>query len=209
MAQGVVVATRYDRATRVTYQWANDLVRDLQQLGHAPVFMPVSTISSAAFSQAISTYSPSDFVIFYGHGEADRLIGQPSWLSVGSGPTLVDETTVNVFRGLSVYTVCCYALCALGSAYAFAYPQGAFISYESRFGFSPPNERFFKPIVNNAAIDFVKGNSPAQIINDLKNNWQNLSDDFLSPNGSLNHCQDAFLAGFSADTNSRFVGKKP
>jgi hypothetical protein len=191
MAQVVVVATRYDQATRITHRWADGLVRALSLGVHTPIFIPGSAVSAATFSQTISTCSTSDFVIFYGHGEAHRLIGQLGWLSVGSGPTLVDDTTVNVFKGLPVYAVCCHALGTLGSAYASAYPQGAFIGYETRFGFSIYDDSLFQRIVNDAALDFVNGNPPAQIIANLKNNWQTLSDDFLNGSVVLPICQAA------------------
>jgi hypothetical protein len=200
----LVLATRYDSDTRLTYRWAIDITNDLNCQGHNTQLLVPQSVNTPAVSQHIGSY---EFILFYGHGEADRLIGQKGRLSLGSGPTLVDTTTVNIFQGNIVYAVCCQALILLGSAYASLYPQGAFIGYSAPFGFSSYSAGDFQQIVNQSAIDLVNGQTASMIVADLTSKWKILSDDFF--NGSRQGRPDAFLAAYAAAGNAVFVGVKP
>jgi hypothetical protein len=198
MANVLVLATRYDSATRRTFAWASNLVQDLYTKGHAYNFIHGAAVSYTAIDHAIAS---TDFVIFYGHGEMDRLIGQKSLQSIGNGPTLVDTTSVNVFQGRPVYAVCCYAVAGLGRAYSVLFPNKGFIGYMNQFGISIYNQTHFAEIVNRGAMSLADGVLPAPVMNQLRNEWSNLADSFLK--GPLQNSPDAFLAATVASTNAR------
>src|ERR1700730_11274718 len=115
MATVLVVSTHYDRATRITYRWAKNFVTKLNQLGHRTRTLYGSAVNTGALQNALSG---ADVLVFFGHGEPDRFIGQKSRFSIGSGPTLVDVSTVTNLKYVVVYAVCCQASLLLGKAYA-------------------------------------------------------------------------------------------
>ena len=203
MASVLVVATRYDPATRRTFLWASNIVNDLYNKGHACNFIQGHAVSYMAIDQAIAS---ADFVLFYGHGEPDRLIGQKSLLSFGNGPTLVDTTNVHVFQGRPVYAVCCYALRDLGLEYARIFPNRGFIGYDNQFGISIDNHTDFEEVVNQSAISLVDGTHPNFVFSDLRRRWDALANDFLR--GPLQNSRDAFMAAAMASSNARTVGLK-
>jgi hypothetical protein len=202
MARVLLVATRYDSTTRPLYRWAKNLEATLVK-GNA-----VSTLyGPSAVSASLSGMSAADFVIFFGHGEPDRFIGQRGRFSLGSGPTLVDTTTVSLLQGSPVYAVCCQAGIQLGPAYARVYPSATFLAYQAPFGFSLPNAADFETIVNQSAVDFVAGRSTSAIHSDLQKAWRALANSFM--NGSRQNKKGAFLAGLAASTNALFVSLNP
>ena len=205
MAHVLVVATRYDSTTRITWSWASNLVKDLFNKGHHYNFIEGRAVSYTAIDHIIPS---ADFVLFYGHGEPDRFIGQKGLLSFGSGPPLVNTTNVSVFQGRPVYAVCCLALGRLGSEYAHMFPQGAFIGYDGNFAFSYKIPTYFEGVVNQAALDLVDGTPPRQVYNDIQTAWDTLSVALLKGTLPVN-VQDGFAAAFSAYTNARTVGIKP
>lgn len=205
MAKVIIVATKYDADTRLTHRWAQSLRTSLSSSSHSFDFIDGRLVTHSVISQAIT--SSRDFFLFYGHGEPDRFIGQKNWWSFGSGPTLIDQTTANVFQGCTVYAVCCRALITLGPSYAALYPKGAFIGYRAPFGFSHHNSNYFRDVVNGSAIQLVNGGFPSQVVSDLKDEWVKLANNFM--NGPLSSRPDAFAAGFAASGNSLFVGRQP
>lgn len=149
-------------------------------------------------------------VLFYGHGEPDRLIGQRGRFSTGSGPTLIDTSSVGLLVGRPVYAVCCHARAGLGPAYGGTFPSGAFVGYESALGFSRHQPGEFMAVVNRAARDFVGGTPARAVVTSLQNEWRALSDAFLNPSGGrLFRTPDFIFAGFAAAGNASFVGTNP
>jgi hypothetical protein len=205
MATVLVVSTRYDRATRMTYRWARHFVGELNKLGQHPISLYGSAVNAVSLQNPLIK---ADVLVFFGHGEPDRFIGQRSWLSTGSGPTLVDVSTVAALKHVNVYAVCCQASLLLGKAYAGIAPGGAFLGYAAPFGISYPNAAYFENIVVDRGLDLVLGKiTPHTIEIDLRQEWKNLSDQFL--NGALHNRPDQFLAGLAAATNSLFVTLTP
>jgi hypothetical protein len=149
--------------------------------------------------------SSADFLVFFGHGEATRLIGQGGLFS--SSPTLVDTGSVSVLRGVPTYTVCCRALQALGAAYAALYPHGGFVGYRGPFFFSDKDPLEFGNVANSAAMSFVNGSPHGQVAADLKQAWGKLSERFCT--GDLRDRPYAFLGIAMAAANERFVGAMP
>jgi hypothetical protein len=197
----LIIATRYDSVSRRMYRWARNLETTLT--GHT-----VSTLYGPAVSPAsLSSMKRADFVIFFGHGEPDRLIGQKGHFSLGSGPTLVDTTTLTLFGGSRVYAVCCQAGIHLAPAYSQVYPSASFIAYQAPFGFSYPNAADFESIVNQSAVQLFSGTPSSAVHGNLQKEWRGLADAFL--NGSKRNRRDAFLAGYAASTNSLFVSISP
>ena len=205
MASILLLATRYDSMTRKTYGWAQNLELALKSYGatHQVSSYYGTSVSASALSSAPS----ADYVLFFGHGEPDRLIAQRGRLSLGSGPTLVDTTTVKILGGTSVYAVCCQAGILLGPAHSKVSSRAEFIGYRSPFGFSYPNAGDFESVVSQSALGLINGTSAHQTHARLKQEWFALSDDFL--NGSKKNNKDAFLAGYAAATNSLFVSVNP
>jgi hypothetical protein len=203
MATVLLVATRYDTTTRRLYRWAKNLESTLSKSGHN-----VSALyGPGASSASLSGVSAAAFVIFFGHGEPDRFIGQRGRFSLGSGPTLVDTTSVSLLQGSHVYAVCCQAGIQLGPAYARVYSTACFVAYEAPFGFSLPNAADFETIANQSAVDFVAGASARTIHSDLQKAWRALANAFM--NGSKQNKKGAFLAGYAAATNALFVSLSP
>jgi hypothetical protein len=203
MASVLLVATRYDTTTRRLYRWAKNLESTLSKSGHTVGAL----YGPGANSASLSGVSATAFVIFFGHGEPDRFIGQRGRFSLGSGPTLVDTTSVSLLQGSHVYAVCCQAGIQLGPAYARVYPSASFLAYQAPFGFSLPNAADFETIVNQSAIDFVAGRSTRAIHGDLQKAWRALADSFM--NGGRQNKKGAFLAGYAASTNALFVSLNP
>jgi hypothetical protein len=205
LAHVLLLATRYDSISRFTHRWATNLERILLSsgLGHT-----VSSYYGPAVSAATLATAPgADYLLFFGHGEPDRLIAQRGWLSLGSGPTLVDTTTVGMLGGHSVYAVCCQAGILLGPAHSSMSPTAEFVGYKAPFGFSFPNAADFESVVNPSAIALINGSPAKAVCDQLRQEWHNLADDF--PNGSRRSRRDAFLAGYAAATNSAFVSVNP
>lgn len=202
MASILLVATRYDAVSWRFYRWAKNLEAILVRSNAV-----IGLYGPAVNTKSLSGLTRPDFVIFFGHGEPDRFIGHKGRFSLGSGPTLVDTTTISLLQGGDVYAVCCQAGIHLGPAYSQVYPRASFIAYQSPFGFSFPNASDFESIVNQAALDFAAGKSARIIHNDLQKAWRALADAFL--NGSKKNNKDAFLAGYAAATNALFVSLNP
>lgn len=202
MASVLLIATRYDSVTRFFYRWANNLATTLAAANTISVLYGPSVTSAA-----LLVTPGTDYIIFFGHGEPDRFIGQKGLLSLGSGPTLVDRITVSHLKGSQVYAVCCQSGIQLGPAYSYAFPSASFVAYSAPFGFSFPNAVDFESIVKQSAVDFVAG-TPARTLHvNLEREWKTLADDFL--NGGKKHRKDAFLAGYAAATNSLFASVNP
>jgi hypothetical protein len=196
----LIIATRYDPVSRRMYRWARNLETALPGT--------VTTLYGPAVSTAsLSHTKRADYIIFFGHGEPDRFIGQKGRFSLGSGPTLVDTTTVNLLGGSRVYAVCCQAGIQLGPAYSQVYPSASFIAYEAPFGFSYPNAADFESIVNQSATQLIGGTPSKAVHSNLQKEWRALANAFL--NGSKKNRKDAFLAGYAASTNALFVSVNP
>jgi len=201
----LVVSTSYDRATRVSHRWANNFVGKLNKLGFNTAKLFGSKVDVVSLRTQIRS---ADVLVFFGHGEPDRFIGQRGWLSIGAGPTLIDVTTVTVIGHVKVYAVCCQASLLLGRAYSAIAPQGAFLGYAAPFGASYPNAKYFEETVTAGGLDFISGTKSPQVVQvDLREAWKDLSDQFF--NGALSHRPDAFPAGFAAAANSTFVTISP
>jgi hypothetical protein len=205
VASILILATRYDSITRRTHNWARNLERTL--VSSVSKHHIASYYGTSVSATLLSSAPSADYVLFFGHGEPDRLIAQRGRLSLGSGPTLVDTTTVKMLGGTSVYAVCCQAGILLGPAHSKVSSHAEFIGYRAPFGFSYPNAGDFESVVSQSALALINGNRAQQIHAGLKQEWFKLSDDFL--NGSKQHHKDAFLAGYAAATNSLFVSISP
>lgn len=205
MAHILLLATRYDSVSRMTHRWAKNLESIMLSS------MPHHTISSyygpAVLPSSLATTPSADYLLFFGHGEPDRLIGQRGRFSLGSGPTLVDTTTVSMLGGHSVYAVCCQASILLGPAHSSTSPTATFVGYKAPFGFSFPNPVDFESVVTPSAIALINGLSARRVRNRLRQEWRHLANEFL--NGSKQNRKDAFLAGYAASTNSVFASVNP
>jgi hypothetical protein len=205
MAKILVVAPSYDSQTRRSHLWAQRFADDLDKAGHATVRLLGSRANATSLRVALKSV---DWLVFFGHGEPDRFIGQRSRLSLGAGPTLLDTTEVQALQNVRVYAVCCQSSLILGKAYESVAPRGAFLGYAAPFGLSVPNAKYFEDTINTHGRDFVSGNKDARTAReDLHRAWESLSEEFF--NGSLVKRPDHFGGGFTAATNALFVRLNP
>ena len=204
MSTVLIAATRYDATTRLLHGWAVDLEAALKGQGHSCTFLSGPAVTVAALAAGAAS---ADVIVFFGHGEADKLIGQRGRFSSGGGPVLVDGASVATLAGKQTYAVCCQALIQLGPAFGSAYPSSCFLGYAAPFGFSTSNHADFRAVVNDSAADLVAGASGMNVVASLQQAWRALADDFL--NGGRASRPDAFVAGFAAAANSIYVGLSP
>lgn len=87
------------------------------------------------------------------------------------------------------------------------YPDSGYVGYDSTFGFDFTNERHFKDVVNLTVTALVNGDPATKVVDDLKQAWTSLRDDFYK--GRLQHVPNASMAGYLADENANRVDHKP
>lgn len=202
----LIVSTRHDAGSYYTYQWAQDLQKDLATLKHTCLLLDASDLcrSGTSFADAIDCVK---YVVFYGHGGPDEWTALPAGSS-GKTTPLVDANTVSVLDGRLVYAGCCHSLARLGKAYASKFPSGEYVGYQNTFAFETANHQYFRDIVNNSVIGFVKGDSRQTVVAGLKKAWTGLRDAF-GGGGILQHRPNAFTAAQYADDNAKRVGCEP
>jgi hypothetical protein len=198
----LVIAPRYDDVTVVTSVWCERLVVDLQASGHA---VDVRIRDDAAIELATEVLQSSQLVIFFGHGDFDRLLGQPR--QAGEIPRLLDLPSIAGFEGRPIYAVACNALATLGREYGDRFPDSFFIGYTKEFLFTQGSELEFGQIANRAANALVEGGPPQSVVKNLITDWETLSDDFIF--GELRHRPDAFIGAAIAAANAERVGIAP
>lgn len=202
----LVVATRYDAGSHYTYQWARALQEELARMDHTCIPLDAADLCRAgsSFADAIDCVQ---YVVFYGHGLTDEWTALPVGSS-GSTTPLVNSANASLLGGRRVFAGCCHSLVQLGQAYAAAFPHGEYIGYSKEFAFEAANHEFFRDVVNNAVIQFVKGASRQAVVAMLQNAWEGLRDAF-GGGGILQHRPNAFEASQDADDNSKHVGFAP
>ncbi len=208
MPHVLVVATNDDEHTVPTHGWANDLLTALASQGHTYQLIDGAGVNAANLAATIAGAKPPvDYVVFYGHAEPHRLCGQRdgSFPANGPWPTLVDDTTVAVLRGARAYVVACDALQKLGAAYGVAYPAGAFLGYEQRFGYSSYDAADFRDIANKWAATFAGGGEAGQVEAGLRREWQDLNRDYWTGARPFKDLGAPLAAGL----NAKAVGRRP
>jgi hypothetical protein len=206
----LIVATRYNKAAQFTYRWAEKLRDDLLSRSAVETCLLFDgeslCHSGTALSDAIERV---DFVVFYGHGEADHWISIPAG-SAANSIALIDANTVSVFNGKKVYAACCKSLSQLGAAFAGAYknnnPAPDFVGYSTDFNFHIPNEDEFRRIVHESVRDFILGTrTAATIVADQKAEWTALETKFRT--GAFQTYPDALFAANCAKANAGSIAK--
>jgi len=208
MSTVVIIATSYDTPSNYSFGWATSLKDKLLKQGHSCVLIPGEGICAAG-STLVEAVERSDFVVFFGHGTPAELTRLPARGRMPSLP-LIDVSDVRSFRGKPIYAGCCSSLGAagagLGTAYANAYPTGSYIGYAQKFGLEYENENHFGGIVVDSVVQYVNNTTASTVVQNLKNEWINLSNRFYS--GNLSHNRNASMAGSLALSNSKHVGNK-
>lgn len=201
MAKNVLIlATRYDAASARTYQWAEDLQRQLFRYADACMLVDASTLCAAG-SSLNNLIQQSNYVVFYGHGEKDRWLALPG---TGASSTLIDDKSVSLLKGRSVYAGCCSSLAVLGPEFKKKCPGGEFIGYDDRFGFDDDNEYEFRRTANQSVVNFVDGTLVTRVVSELRQEWTSLSQSFTL--GHLRKRLNGVQAGHLADLNSQRIG---
>jgi hypothetical protein len=204
VASVVVVAPRYDEDTRITSGWSEELVAALQGFGVPAIHLLASEATSENLLKAVPSV---DLFVFFGHGDTDRLVGQPSSGLQGDGPTLVDISTIRVLEGKPVYAIACNALLELGKQYANEFPSGCFVGYQDEFCLPPISHAHFGMVVNRGALMMATTLDGPLVVAELIADWTDLRKEFES--GSLNSEPDWFIASFAAYQNAACVGRRP
>jgi hypothetical protein len=164
-------------------------------------------LGSQATFEALASLGTAEFFFFFGHGTADRMIGQPGRYSIPDGPVLLDVSTVHLLAGKTSYVVACEALAVLGSAYAALFPAGSFVGYGGPLGFMPRFRIEFGAVITSGGVSLVSGVSAVGVVAQLRDAWATLAERLMV--GDLSTQPDAFLAGYAASENAKFVGVKP
>lgn len=155
-----------------------------------------------------SSYPRIEHVVFYGHGDHDRLYGQRTDATAEQAPILVDDLHADVFRGANVYAVACYALDILGQAHQRDNPTAHFIGYNDLFAKSEYDFDLFRLCVHHGAVLFVAGMDGHATSSILKKWWEGLRDEYLTPPPGGRFTLDKVWAAFAADINAEGVGYK-
>jgi hypothetical protein len=205
-ASVLLIATRYDAGSHHTYQWACDLQADLATMDHTCLLLDASELCRAG-SSLIEAIDCVEYVVFYGHGLKDEWTALPAGSS-GSTMPLVNTANVPILAGRRIFAGCCHSLAQLGPAYGSAFPGGEYVGYDDVFAFETSNHHFFRDVVNNAVVEFVKGASKKTVVSSLQKAWAGLRDAFAG-GGILQHRPNAFAASQYAEDNRKRVGFVP
>lgn len=193
------MASRYDAATARTFEWAQDLHRQMFRFADSCLLLDATALCRAGTSLNDLIQS-STHVVFYGHGEANRWVALPG---TGASGTLIDDASVGLLNGRNVYAGCCSSLAVLGSAFKAKCSGGEFIGYQDEFGFDDDNEYEFRRTANQSVVNFVDGTPASRVVSDLKAEWTALNQSFAS--GHLRKRPNAVQAGHLADLNSQRI----
>jgi hypothetical protein len=202
----LVVVTRYDAGSYYTYQWARDLQAELATMKHTCLLLDASDLcrSGSSFADAIDC---AKYIVFYGHGEKDEWTALPTSRSSGKTTPLVDTNTVTILDDHQIYACCCHSLVGLGKNFG-TRCKGEYVGYNNTFAFEASNHQFFRDIVNNSVIGFVKGDPRKTVVSNLKKAWEGLRDAFAG-GGILQHRPNAFAASQSARDNALRIASEP
>jgi hypothetical protein len=205
-ASVLIVATRYDVGSYYTHKWARALQRDLVTMGHTCLMLDAGDLcrSGSSLADAIDCV---EYVVFYGHGQADEWIALPPGSS-GATTALVNTGNVQILSGRRVYAGCCHSLAKLGKDYGLVFPSGEYVGYDKQFAFESANHKFFRDVVNGSVVAFVKGASRQVVVAGLQTAWARLRDAFAG-GGILQHQTNAFAASKYAEGNRIRVGYRP
>jgi len=205
----LIVATKYNIDTHYTYVWARKLRDDLithSSCASCLLFDAESLCrSGTSLADAIER---ADFVVFYGHGNADKWIALPAG-SASQALPLIDTGTVQVLNGRQVYAACCHSLSTLGKSFATAFathsPVPNFVGYSNAFDFSIENPEEFRKIVHDSVRDFILGSkTAATIVSNQRTAWDKLRIEFSS--GTLMTLPGAPHAASCARSNALAIG---
>ncbi len=203
-ASVLLLSTCYDIASYYTHQWAQHLQADLVKMGHKCLL--IDSVGLCLEGRGLrDSIRCVDYIVFFGHGENDKWIALPELLSRQAKP-LVSAQDVSILQGRKVYAGCCWSVNDLGDAYANKFSNGEYIGYNKPFRFEVLNEGYFRDIVNQSVIAFVKGETAQNVVNNLSQEWANLRDAFHR--GFLKNRSNAFLASGMADHNRKYIESK-
>jgi hypothetical protein len=174
-------------------------------MDHTSILLDAVALCRAGTSLA-DAIARAEYVVFYGHGLQDELTALPAD-SAGSTVPLVNLTNIGVLAGRKVFAGCCHSLAKLGNTYGKQF-SADYIGYDNVFAFETANHHYFRDIVNNAVVDFVKGASRQTVVASLQKAWAGLRDAFAG-GGILQHRPNAFAASQYAEDNRKRIGYAP
>jgi len=204
----LILATRYDRASACTFEWARELHDMLLPAVDTCLFLDVTGLSPS-HSRLDQLTARSTHILFYGHGEPDWWTELPGSPGHPLDTELIGTSTVHTLASAAVYSVSCSSLKGLGAAHAgpsSTASSPAFVGYDDRFRFDYDNRDDFKKIINQSAYTFVLTGNATQTVLDLRNAWTQLANDFAGP---LRLRPNAVMAGSFAQTNAQRIGSQP
>jgi len=136
-------APKFDDATQYSFKWYQELAKEI----HPTEELLESNAVRSKFAVSMPNHG---ILIFYDHGDEDRLIGN-------DGNPILDLNNVELVSNKEVYTMCCLAAKKLGVE---AYKKNCiWWGYTEVFGFTVEDEHLFMEAANIGAIYRFKYNS--------------------------------------------------
>lgn len=102
----MVIGPSYDFATQLTEKSAKEAINYAKEKKIDTIGLLGDNAAKQEFEEAIDELNPR-VISFYGHGNADRLIGQ-------NGEVMIDKSNVNLLKGRIVQVVACLSAKELG-----------------------------------------------------------------------------------------------
>lgn len=153
MADLVFVRTSHDRVTATLSEWAGEVLTAISEHGdHRCQDLTSAQASRANLEAALR--GRVDCVVFYGHGEADRLLAQEG---AAGDPAVLDMDNADALNGHLVYVVACSSAHGLGPS-AVRHGARAYFGYDDDFAvvWEGP-EVWFKRAANAGLLALLGG----------------------------------------------------
>jgi Peptidase family C25 len=154
----LIVRPSYDTVSRVLHSWADE-VRSVIEANGSHIYVDLSGSEVTRTNVEAKIEQSVDYLIFYGHGTKDALLGA----EVGSpqASAVLDTSNGRLLKNKVLYVVGCHSSATLGPR---AVKQGAVasIGYRHKFYliFGAPPEEWFKRAANAAMLDLLDESQP-------------------------------------------------
>ena len=157
-----MIRTNYDDATRISYEWSNQIKLALFKSG-LPYTDCIGDGATRNFVEKQMTMHDIKTVLFYGHGEPDgwQLTGQDRF-------AIFDHTNIHLLKDKLIYAVACYSGKNLGRLTT-STGTGCFIGYEGEFRFSSISKDDTMACANSGVLKMISnGCTGIQALNAIR-----------------------------------------
>ena len=192
----IMIRPAYDDETRTMNKWGASVMASVPKSDD----LTGSLATEVNLRRSLQKNPPAELIAFYGHGEADHLVGHLSGASStsavvhASGPGVLPTE----LSGRNLYAVACHAGTRLGPALKAAGCR--FVGYSSDFVYAGGFEDDFEKVVNNGLIAWAtRGKTSTRIKRQLKEDWDRLRKD------ASRGARSNFLVALAANWNRDYV----